>query len=86
MYLTLDQKMFKVFIVVYLSLWIVYKVIQWIVLKSGAAINENTVSSNNLLLAYLNITQLITPFPFFLFWVLNRVFNNLKAHNTETKS
>lgn len=73
MRLTLETRTFRLFIVCYLGLWIGYYVLKTVVSKFGGEANENSVNLNNVLVVYLNVTQLITPFPFFLFWVINRV-------------
>lgn len=73
MKITLENKIFKTFILIYSSLWVIYYLLKWITKFAGPA--EDTFSSNKVMLLYLSITQLLTPFPFFFFWILNRVFN-----------
>ena len=76
MKLTLEYRVFKVFISIYLSLWLIYYLIKLIAKLPGEQSAERTFSANKMMLFYLSITQLITPFPFFFFWVLNRVFKS----------
>ncbi len=84
MYLTLDRKMFRIFIVCYIALWVLYYILKTLVSKLGGVANENSLNLNEILVFYLNITQLITPFPFFLFWVINRVFARLRTEVSAT--
>lgn len=74
MKLTLEKRVFKTFISIYIVLWIIYYIIKWIAKLPGDQSVEHTFSANKVMLFYLSITQLLTPFPFFFFWVLNRVF------------
>ena len=74
MKITLEKKVFKTFITIYASLWVIYYIIKWIA-KLPVSMPESMFSANKTMLFYLNVTQLLTPFPFFFFWVLNRVFS-----------
>ncbi len=76
MKMTLEKKVFKNFIAIYLSLWLIYYAIKIIAKLPIDHSKETTFSANKVMLFYLNITQLLTPFPFFFFWVLNRVFTD----------
>ncbi len=78
MWLTLEKRVFKTFLIIYCALWAIYYIIKWIAkLPATAQATESAFSANKMMLFYLNITQLLTPFPFFFFWVLNRVFKSL---------
>lgn len=70
---TLEKKVFRTFIIIYISLWVIYYIIK-IIAKFPTQLTEGALMANKFMLFYLNITQLVTPFPFFFFWVLNRVF------------
>lgn len=75
MKLTLEKKVFNTFLIIYISLWVIYYVIKGIG-KFPNQFSEAYFQDNKVMMFYLNITQLITPFPFFFFWVLNRVFKS----------
>ena len=72
---TLEKRVFKTFIVIYISLWVIYYVIK-LISRFPIQLSEQYLQANKVMLFYLNITQLLTPFPFFFFWVLNRVFSS----------
>ena len=72
---TLEKKIFQTFIYIYLSLWAIYYIIKWATKFTEPT--EAFFSSNKIMLLYLSVTQLLTPFPFFFFWILNRVFNTI---------
>ena len=74
---TLEKKIFQTFIYIYLSLWVIYYIIKWVTKFTEPT--EALFSSNKIMLLYLSVTQLLTPFPFFFFWILNRVFNTIPA-------
>lgn len=74
---TLEKKIFQTFIYIYLSLWVIYYIIKWVTKFTEPT--EELFSSNKVMLLYLSVTQLLTPFPFFFFWILNRVFNTIPA-------
>lgn len=73
MWLTVEKRVFKTFLVIYLLLWAVYYIIK-VIAKFPNQLSEAALMANKAMLFYLNITQLVTPFPFFLFWMVNRVF------------
>lgn len=86
MKLTLEKKVFNIFFSIYAVLWIIYYAIKFGAKLKGDLSAESTFSSNNIMLFYLNITQLLTPFPFFFFWVLNRVFSgSFLSRNQQVK-
>ncbi len=73
MKITLEKRVFKIFILIYVSLWIIYYILKWVA-KFPDQPTEFTFAANKVMLFYLSITQLLSPFPFFFFWMLNRVF------------
>ncbi len=75
MYLTLERGVFKTFFKIYLILWIIYFLIKWIS-KVPIQLSLPYLKGEKVMLFYMNITQILTPFPFFFFWVLNRVFSS----------
>ena len=85
MKITLEYRIFKTFITIYVVLWVFYYVLKW-ASKFPDQPLERYFQANKLMLFYLNITQLLTPFPFFFFWVLNRVFNSDLLKEMTTKS
>lgn len=76
MKMTLQKNVFKTFLIIYAILWVVYYLMKWIA-KFPDQPTEFSFSANKAMLFYLNVTQLLTPFPFFFFWVLNRVFKEV---------
>ncbi len=74
---TLEKRVFKIFITIYASIWVIYYILKWITKFSGPS--EFLFSANKLMLFYLNITQILTPFPFFFFWILNRAFKEISG-------
>lgn len=71
MFLSLPKPLFKTFLAVYLSMWFIY-----FVLKKMLAYTHLFSSEKQALLAdqYVHFTQILTPLPFIIFWLLNRVF------------
>ncbi len=71
MYFTIQKPFFKTFLIVYLSLWFVYFMLKKVLPLSGI---EDLAFQGKIESFYQNITQLFTPLPFIIFWLLNRVF------------
>lgn len=85
MKLTLEYRVFKIFISIYAVLWIIYYAIKLIANLRGDQSSTSTFSSANIMLFYLYITQLLTPFPFFFFWMINRVFSSTLINRITNK-
>ncbi len=71
MYFTIQKPIFKTFLIVYLSLWLIYFFLKKVLPHSGI---EDLAFQGKIESFYQNITQLFTPLPFIIFWLLNRVF------------
>jgi hypothetical protein len=84
MWLTLEKRVFKTFLVIYLALWAIYYIIK-LIAKFPTQVSENALQAHKVMLFYLNITQLLTPFPFFFFWVVNRVFRGDILNTNQSK-
>lgn len=74
MYLTLEKSFFKTFLVIYLSCWFLYFLLEKFLPYNGVSLLNKQYGSNKILEVFLNATQLYTPLPFLVFWILNRVF------------
>lgn len=79
---TLPKNAFSTFIVLYASVWAAYFLVKLSIIASGGALTNGT-HTNTILSVYLKFTQVITPFPFFAFWLLNRVY---LMHSEEKRS
>lgn len=71
MYFTIQKPFFKTFLIVYLSLWFIYFILKKVLPNIGV---EDLAFQSRIEVFYQNITQLFTPLPFIVFWLLNRVF------------
>ncbi len=74
MFITLDKNFFKTFLAIYLSCWFIYFLLQKFLPYNGMSILNHQYGTNKMLAIFLNATQLYTPLPFLVFWILNRVF------------
>lgn len=74
MYLTLEKSFFKTFLVIYLACWFLYFLLEKFLPYNGVSLLNKQYGSNKILEVFLNATQLYTPLPFLVFWILNRVF------------
>lgn len=74
MYITLQRSFFKTFLIIYLPCWFLYFLLKKLLPLNGIQIAGIQFYSNELMASFLNFTQLYTPLPFLVFWLLNRVF------------
>ena len=74
MYMTLEKSFFKTFLIIYLPCWLLYFLLKHFLPVNGIQIAGSQFYSNELMASFLNFTQLYTPLPFLVFWLLNRVF------------
>ena len=78
MYITLEKSFFKTFLVIYLSGWFVYFILKKFLPYTGVEQLNEQLGGNKVMAFFLNLTQLYTPLPFILFWVINKVFKGEK--------
>lgn len=71
MWYTLPRNVFTKFIIVYSILWVIYIILK-IAIHKTESYSEGT--TNNILSYYLYYTQLISPLPFILYWLVARVY------------
>lgn len=76
MKLTFTAKGFKLFILVYTSLWLIY----FSLLLSSKFIHANQLI--RLLDWYKDITFLSTPLPLIFFWIVDRMYNTVKKQES----
>lgn len=74
MYMNLEKNFFKTFLIIYLICWFLYFLLEKFLPYNGVSLLNNQYGSNKTLEFFLNVTQLYTPLPFLVFWILNRVF------------
>ncbi|CAN5355062.1 hypothetical protein BH09BAC2_BH09BAC2_21300 [soil metagenome] len=71
---SLSQSLVKYFVIVYISLWVLFFLMKMIVVGTGnPIIGNSTVHLERGLDYYLRITQLLTPLPVIFFYFLNRL-------------
>ncbi len=77
---SVSKKAFHYFIILYAAIWLTYFLLKLVVFAM-ANIQNQTFESNAFIPFFLKTTQLLTPLPFIVFWLLNRVYlSNFKAN------
>ena len=74
MYFTVEKSFFKTFLVIYLSTWFAYFLLKKFLPYTGVEQLKEQLGGNKVMAFFLNVTQLYTPLPFILFWLIHRVF------------
>jgi hypothetical protein len=86
MKLTLQKQAFIFFIVLYTITWVIYFILKFYLIVGGGEPANNMLPLDPALGAYLTFTQLLTPFPFLVFWLLNRVYRLHFSGKEKTKN
>ncbi len=74
MKLTLQKQSFHFFIVLYAGVWLIYFFVKLYTVAASGDLAYTILQRNSILAGFLVYTQLLTPFPFLVFWFLNRVY------------
>jgi hypothetical protein len=84
MTITLPKNVFTIFLMCYILLWMCYLIVKFLLpVFWPKNITEGAFSSAKLLLYYTKITQILTPLPFLLFWLLYRIYPSLTTNSAE---
>lgn len=91
MKLTLQKQPFQLFTFVYGILWTFYFLLKYLILKlifiiTGSSAYLISVQTSQPLVIYLKYSQLLTPLPFLIFWLLYQVYlKSFTSDNSKLK-